>query len=137
MLNTGQAGNPFLASQLQYDFTGMGDKCIALTTAMRLPLELYSEIAAHFPHPSDRPVLRSLALVNSTWRDESQRVLFRGLVDGFGDAFIFPSIMGAMYTHILFLEAILANPIRLGPFVRSYAQVHMTKNTGTQRRVLT
>lgn len=81
-----------------------------------LPPELYSEIAANFQDPSDRPTLLSLALVDRIWCSESQRVLFRRLCDECVD------------THVRFLRAIVAQPNRLGPLVRSYAQLSLVSN---------
>jgi hypothetical protein len=58
-------GTHFLTSVPNLEFTGMDDKTTRLST-LKLPSELYSEITAKLEAPSNRPTLRSLALVNTT-----------------------------------------------------------------------
>lgn len=84
------------------------------------PNEIYSEILQHLHRPRDRPALLSLALVNQTLRHESQKILFS----------IFEGVEGhewrgdepPILTHTLFLQAIIDDPKRLGPYVLTYTQ---------------
>ncbi|KAF5309519.1 hypothetical protein D9619_012487 [Psilocybe cf. subviscida] len=91
---------PFLATQFSLSSrdTVMPNKAAAFSIN-HLPSELYSEIAAKFQDPSDRRTLLSLALVDRIW-----------------------------HTHVRFLRAIVAQPNRLGPLVRSYAQLSLVSN---------
>ncbi|KAF5314286.1 hypothetical protein D9619_011984 [Psilocybe cf. subviscida] len=85
-----------------------------------LPPELYRGIAEALRRPSERPVLRSLSLVNNVWRKESQRILFMDMWDECYNSD--KEERGWVNTHIRFLQAICAHPHRLGPYVRSYGQ---------------
>lgn len=107
----------------------MSNKTVGPLSAQRLPSELYREIAANLHDASDRPVLMSLSLVNTTWRAESQGVLFRSLCNKFkSDDKWWRARKRLRDTHILFLRAIVAQPTRLGSFVRSYAQLGLVSN---------
>lgn len=86
------------------------------------PNELYRGIARHLHQRRDKGTLLSLSLVNQVWRHESQRVLFSSLSN---DWYIGPKF-GA--THILFLEAIIAQPTRLGSYVYLYGQTDLAVN---------
>jgi hypothetical protein len=94
------------------------------TSAVDLPTELYRHIAENLYRPSDRPALLSVALVNTVWREESQRILFRDVWDGYDDD-IDAIRRKQLDTHMLFLQAICTHPDRLGPYVRSYRQVRL------------
>ncbi|KAF5326864.1 hypothetical protein D9619_004431 [Psilocybe cf. subviscida] len=85
----------------------------------RLPNELYREIAENLHHYGERYALLCLALVCKAWRAESQRVLFRTVCD---DSTDLSKREGLIRTHTLFLKSIIANPARLGPYVRTYKQ---------------
>ncbi|KAF5309382.1 hypothetical protein D9619_012485 [Psilocybe cf. subviscida] len=107
----------------------MSDKTVGPSSAQRLPSELYREIAANLHDPSNRPALLSLSLVNTTWRTESQRVLFRSLCDKYkSDDKWWREKKRLRDTHVGFLRAIVAHPTRLGSFVRSYAQIGLVSN---------
>lgn len=92
--------------------------------AYTLPCELYGEIAWNFSDPSDRHHLLELALVDAAWLKESQRILFMSMCDG-SDKLPYWTRSGCVARHTRFLKTILAYPQRLGPLVRSYAQVYL------------
>lgn len=90
------------------------------TSSARFPNEIYSEILQYLHSHRNRPVLLSLALVNRTLRHESQKILFSIMDRGRsheqrGDEHI-------IMTHTLFLQAIINDPKRLGPYVLTYTQ---------------
>lgn len=85
--------------------------------SLYFPNELYREIARNLHQRKDKNTLLSLALVNSVWRHEGQRVLFDSLSNDW-----YVGRLNHIKTHILFLESILAHPDRLGPCVHLYAQ---------------
>ena len=87
-----------------------------LHSTTHFPHELYREIARHLHQRRDKDTLLSLALVNSAWRQESQRMLFSSLSN---DCVV---LVDSQRTHLLFLESIVAHPDRLGPYVNLYAQ---------------
>lgn len=84
----------------------------------KISLELYREIAENLDHFKDRSTLLSLALVDRTWRDESQRQMYRNVadVDEKGHSHV-----RSFKTHTLFLQSILASAV-LGSYVRAYCQ---------------
>lgn len=101
----------------------MEDTALAVPS-FGLPCELYREIAMNLQEPFDRPHLIALALVNTAWRKESQRILFGMMCDG-SDKPSYWARFGCIAMHMRFLETILAYPQRLGPLVRSYAQIYL------------
>ena len=86
-----------------------------------IPNELYSEIVGHLFHPDHRLTLVSLALVNTTWRHESQRMLFRSPGADWLCTRELAHDMKAQ-AHKQFLEIVLEQPTRLGAYVYSYEQ---------------
>lgn len=82
-----------------------------------LPAELYREIGENLDHLKDRPTFLSLALTDRAWHYESQRFMYRGVVDEdwLGD------YRKALKRHTLFLERIISSPA-LGLYVKIYCQ---------------
>ena len=90
-----------------------------LSASPQLPNELYRNISESLDYFTDRSTLLRLALVSKAWCAESQRVLFRTV----GDDPTSPDERERLIqTHTLFLEAIILNPSRLGPYVQTYEQ---------------
>jgi hypothetical protein len=93
-------------------------------STVALPTELYRQITEQLYRPRDRPTLLSLSLTSTVWRQESQRILFKDIWDGCYDKM--EEIRKKWFdTHLLFLQAICAQPDRLGPYVRSYGQFRL------------
>ncbi|KAF5326862.1 hypothetical protein D9619_004433 [Psilocybe cf. subviscida] len=97
----------------------MASKKPALPTPSQLPNELYRDIVENLHSYRDRGTLFRLALVNKAWCAESQRALFRTVGDDVTDSDNRESLI---YAHTLFLETIILNPTRLGPYVQAYKQ---------------
>ncbi|KAF5326887.1 hypothetical protein D9619_004417 [Psilocybe cf. subviscida] len=89
------------------------------STRAQLPNDLYRDIVNNLHRFEERGTLLCLALVNKAWCAESQRVLFRTVCDDSWDEDKRESLIHA---HTLFLNAIILNPTRLGPYVQTYKQ---------------
>lgn len=110
---------------------------LSTLSTLNLPPELYRDITENLCNVSDRPTLVSLALVDTAWRQESQRVLFRTVYDGGYQIPRDPNHERKhRETHIQFLRAILNHPKCLGPYVRSYAQIDLAAIRVTVRNPL-
>lgn len=103
-----------------------------IVQAPGLPCELYREIVWNFQDVSDRPHLLALALVNSAWREESQRMLFRSMCDVYDEPYS-RLRRDCVAIHSRFLQTILAYPTRLSQLVRSYAQIYLIHTDHSKR----
>lgn len=101
----------------------------ASTLPLRLPKELYREIANNLARRPDRNSLLSLALVSADWHHESQRILFSSIN---GDWLASFDEQDTYAIHIIFLQAIVSQPERLGRYVRFYSQLHMAHNPDSE-----
>lgn len=84
-----------------------------IPVAMQIPNDLYGTIAECLHE--DKHALLALALASKAWCAESQRVLFRIVLDEGSD------IENIRYNHGLFCQAIILNPT-LGSYVHTYSQ---------------
>lgn len=93
------------------------------TPNLNIPKELYRDIVVHLHHPEHRLTVLSLAMVNTTWRHESQRVLFR-IIDVNWLSRPMQELDRDIHVraHIHFLDIVLEDPTRLGAYVYSYEQ---------------
>jgi hypothetical protein len=91
-------------------------------STLQFPVELFRVVAENLQRPNEKETLRSLALVNTVWRHESQRILFRSLRDNWHKDRTREAHVAGMLMHTRFLETILDHPNRLGAYVQSYSQ---------------
>lgn len=97
------------------------------STAAALPYEVYNQIVENLHHPSYRGTLLSLSLVSKAWSAQSQRILYMEFSDQWS---YYHEKVIVSARHSRFLSTIIDHPTRIGPLVRTYAQVDLANAAG-------